>query len=356
MRALCRWLWITPLLATLFPLFQESDALAQAQSSYGADDLDAARKLFAEALRDEENGDFARALEKFERVRSVRDTASIEYRVGTCYEGLGRPASALAAYESATVLGEGEAEAADVVRGARDRIHVVARRVAHLTLRLSNLAPADADVRIDDVPLTVRERRAPIPIDPGKHVVTATAGGALPYRGEINPSEGDEISIQVPLDPRPAGVAPDASVGPLASAPATQATPAPRETPSAHPATATIGWSAVVGGGALLAASAVVLLIRDQQISDLYRSCPGGRCPSGLTESAKSALSGERSTALIEGPVGVAIGAAGLISAAVGAYFLLSRSNDAPATPAAGIRILPLAWRGGAGAVVIGAL
>ena len=350
MRALCRWLWITPILAALSPLFQESDACAQAQSNHGADDLDAARRLFADALRDEENGDFVRALEKFERVRSVRDTASIEYRVGTCYEGLGRPASALAAYESATVLGEGEADAADVVRGARDRIHVVARRVAHLTLRLSNLAPADADVRIDDVPLSVRERRAPIPVDPGKHVVTATAGGALPYRGEINPSEGDEISMQVPLDPRPAAVAPDESVHPPASA---LATPASRETPPADSTKATIGWSAVVGGGALLAASAVVLLIRDQQISDLYRTCPGGRCPPGVNENA---INDERSAALIEGPVGVAIGAAGLISAAVGAYFLLSRSDDTPATPAAGIRILPLAWRGGAGAVVTGAL
>jgi hypothetical protein len=90
MRPLGRWLWITPVLVALFPLFQGSDARAQAQSNNGVDGLDAARKLFADALRDEENGDFVSALEKFGRVRSVRDTASIEYRVGTCYEGLGK--------------------------------------------------------------------------------------------------------------------------------------------------------------------------------------------------------------------------------------------------------------------------
>jgi hypothetical protein len=46
-----------------------------------------------------------------------------------------------------------------------------------------------------------------------------------------------------------------------------------------------------------------------------------------------------------------------LISAAVGAYLLLSRNDDAPAAPAAArMRILPLAWRDGAGAVVVGAL
>jgi len=353
MRPLGRWLWITPVLVALFPLFQGSDARAQAQSNNGVDGLDAARKLFADALRDEENGDFVSALEKFGRVRSVRDTASIEYRVGTCYEGLGRPASALAAYESAIVLGEGEADSADVVRGARDRIHVVARRVARLTLRLSSLAPADSDVRIDDVPLSARERRASIPLDPGKHIVTATAAGALPYRGEINPSDGEEISMQIPLDPRPAAAALDASVRPEASAPATQMIPASRETPPAHSARATIGWSALVGGGALIAASAVVLLVRDQQISDLSRSCPMGQCPRGANESA---LTGERSTALAEGPAGVAIGTVGLISAAVGAYFLLLGNDDAPATPAAGIRVLPLAWRYGAGALVTGAL
>jgi hypothetical protein len=335
-------------------VFRESGARAQAQKTLRVEDLDSARKLFADALRDEEDGDFVSALEKFERVRNVRDTASIEYRIGTCYEGLGRPASALVAYRSAVGLGESEPESADVVHGAQNRMHVVAPHTARLALRLSSVAPADADVRIDDVPLSVRERRAPVPLDPGKHVVTATAAGAIPYRAEINAAEGDEISLQIPLDPRP--VASDASVRPAASAPAMEAPAAAAgATPPAHSATATIGWSAIIGGSALLVASAVVLLIRDHQIGDLNRSCPMGRCPAGVNENA---IVGERSAALAEGPVGVAIGTAGLISAAVGAYFLLSRSDDAPAAPAAAarIRILPLAWRDGAGAVVVGAL
>jgi len=355
MRAFGRWLWITPILATLSPVFRETDARAQEEKASRVEVLDAARKLFADALRDEENGDFVTALEKFERVRNVRDTASIEYRIGTCYEGLGRPASALVAYESAVALGEGEPDGAEVVRGARNRIHVVAPHAAHLTLRLSSVAPGDADVRIDDVPLSARERRAPVPLDPGKHVVTATAAGALPYRGEIDASEGAEISLQIPLDPQPGAVASDASVRPAVSAPATEGIAAAAgATPSAHSARATIGWSAVIGGSALVVASAVVLLIRDQQIGDLNRSCPMGRCPAGANENA---IKGERSTALAEGPVVVALGTAGLISAALGAYFLLSRNDDAPATPTAThMRILPIAWRDGAGAAVVGAL
>jgi hypothetical protein len=58
---------------------------APAQSS----DLDRARALFAEALSDQEAGRTAMALEKYRRVAEVRDTAQVEYRIGTCLEGLG---------------------------------------------------------------------------------------------------------------------------------------------------------------------------------------------------------------------------------------------------------------------------
>src|ERR1019366_8707267 len=76
-------------------------AWAQSVAAPTPDPLVAARALFAEALQDEEAGRFAVALEKFERVRAVRDTASIEYRIASCHEGLGEPAEAYRAYDAA---------------------------------------------------------------------------------------------------------------------------------------------------------------------------------------------------------------------------------------------------------------
>src|ERR1700733_11973829 len=73
-------------------------ARAQTHASPDPDPLAAARALFGEALVAEQAGRFAEALEKFERVRAVRDTASVEYRIGSCHEGLGEPAPAVRAY------------------------------------------------------------------------------------------------------------------------------------------------------------------------------------------------------------------------------------------------------------------
>ena len=71
-------------------LVDGSGARAQTAGSTAPDPLAPARALFAQALRDQEAQRFSEALEKFQRVRAVRDTASIEYRIGACFEGLGQ--------------------------------------------------------------------------------------------------------------------------------------------------------------------------------------------------------------------------------------------------------------------------
>src|ERR1700733_8556393 len=84
--------------AVCMALQAERSAWSQGEES---GDLAAARALFAEALRDEEASRFPEALEKFRRVRAVRDTAAVEYRIGSCYEGLGRRAAAYDAFRRA---------------------------------------------------------------------------------------------------------------------------------------------------------------------------------------------------------------------------------------------------------------
>jgi uncharacterized membrane protein len=72
--------------APLLVFLVASVAGAQTSAPPSPDSLAAARALFGEALRDENSERFGEALEKFERVRAVRDTPSIEYRIGSCYE------------------------------------------------------------------------------------------------------------------------------------------------------------------------------------------------------------------------------------------------------------------------------
>jgi hypothetical protein len=268
------------------------------------DELASARALFAEALRDEEAQRFSDALEKFERVRAVRDTASIEYRIGACYEGLGQRPMAFEAYREATVLGQRDPQGTDVVTAAADRLQALSRHVGQVTLVIATPAPADLKVRIDDGVVSPLAASRPVPLEPGSHVVVVTARGAAPFRSEVVLSEGAQASLPVSLVP----LAPAAEPG-RGQAPA-----------SAGPAR-TVAWATVIAGGALLATSAVLFVLRGDDISALQSACPGGICRPGSDEPG---LSSTRNRALAEGPMGVAFGIAGLAAAGAGAVLLLT--------------------------------
>ncbi len=310
-------------------LLVASVARAQAPSPAVLDPLAAARALFAQALADEEAGRFADALEKFERVRAVRDTASIEYRIGTCYEGLQQPAPAFRAYLAAETLGANDPQGADVSRAATERLDALAKRVARLTLTMSSHAPAGAQVRIDD---GIVATASPIPLAPGRHVVSATAAGALPFRSEIALAEGAQVSLTVVLEPAVSG-------------------PGEAPPPRMSDSRATVGWLAVGGGATLVALSAILLVARHDDIADLNGACPGGLCSSGVDESS---LESTRHRALVYGPVGVASGLAGVALAAVGVYWIASAHGSV--TAGRTLAVVPMVTSGGAGLALTGAV
>jgi hypothetical protein len=293
------------LLALTALVIEGSGAWAQTASGPSADPLAPARALFADALRDEDAQRFSDALQKFVRVRAVRDTASIEYRIGACYEGLGQPLPAFAAYKQATVLGQSDLESADVVTAAVDRLRDLAKHIARLTLVLPSPAPADMQVRVDGAPVSQLADRDPVPLQPGSHVVIVTATGVAPFRSEVVLSEGAQASLPVSLTRLAPDTPPDG-------------------------AARTAGWIAIAAGGALLVTSAVLLLARHDDISTLDRACPGGLCP---PDANALALDSTRNHALVEGPVGAAFGIAGIAATGVGAVLVLTSK---------GTRVVPL--------------
>jgi hypothetical protein len=267
-----------------------------------------ARALFAEALHDEEEGRAAVALEKFRRVRDVRDTAAVEYRIASCEEGLGHLVAAAASYESAIRLGGDDS--ITVTAGARDRLASVQKRIGHLTLATSSPAPAGQEVFIDGaVPAALTE----IPLDPGPHLVTARAPGAASFRSEVTVLEGARLSVSVPLLPSP-----------------------PPEPPRGHGGR-TAGWACVAGGAALLAGSGIVLLLRQSDIGSLDQECKSGTCPPGAN---RSSLEATRSRALVEGPLAVGLAVAGALAGGAGVFLLLRSSSPSPA-PVTGVGVGP---------------
>ncbi|MGH7269194.1 MAG: carboxypeptidase-like regulatory domain-containing protein, partial [Polyangiaceae bacterium] len=167
----------------------------------GEDSLAAARALFADALRDEDAHRFSDALGKFERVRDVRDTAPIEYRIASCYEGLGRPASAYGAYRDAIVLGRRDAQSADVVGAAAARLEILAPRLSRLTLVMAPTDAVNPDVRIDGAPTPRDKLGEPVTLDPGHHAITATAPGFAPFHSDVALPAGAQASLTITLFP-----------------------------------------------------------------------------------------------------------------------------------------------------------
>src|SRR4051812_38177141 len=54
------------------------------------DELKAARELFQEAFKDEQEKRYTEALEKFQRVAKVKESASVRYRIATVLAAMGR--------------------------------------------------------------------------------------------------------------------------------------------------------------------------------------------------------------------------------------------------------------------------
>jgi hypothetical protein len=331
---------------------------ARAQSGGDAsDELAGARATFAEALRDEEAKRFAAALEKFRRVRTVRDTAAVEYRIGTCYEGLGLGVDAYTAYREATKLGQDDPRSAEVVAASADRLHALDKHLASLTLSLPSEAPSATEVRVDDRALPVASLQEPVVLEPGTHVVTAVAPGMTPSRSEIVLPEGAHVSLTIPMGP-PAPPPPPPPVAPASTNPMPEGD-APAHEADSLPGSASpsgtlrsAGWVAAVGGGALLVGGGVVWALRESDIGKLHEACPNGMCRAGSDESD---LTATRNRALTEGPVAIALGAVGALALVSGAYLLWETRKDDRANTRGARKALVvpvLAQRGGGAAVV----
>src|SRR5262245_58006166 len=65
-------------------------ALPASAAAQTPDELRAARELFQEAFKDEQDKRYDDALEKFRRVARVRESASVRYRIATVLAALGK--------------------------------------------------------------------------------------------------------------------------------------------------------------------------------------------------------------------------------------------------------------------------
>ena len=192
-------------------------AHAQAPSDKAA----AAEALFQQARALSASKDFAAACPKFKASYELDPGYGVLFNLAECYASLGKTASAWAAY----------AEAAGMAKtaGQKDRVEKAEKRGAELAPKLEKMTvvvkdpPAGLVVRRDDVALDAATWGTALPVDPGKHTITAEAPGKKPWSATAE-TTGPGTTVTLPI---PALEAAPVSAGGATASPTGTVAPGP---------------------------------------------------------------------------------------------------------------------------------
>jgi hypothetical protein len=295
-----------------------SPALAQApaEAVAAADDAAASVELFRQGRGLLNKGRFKEACDMFQRSLVLRRSPGTLLNVGNCLESSGDLIGALRAFEETQRLAQAEPDArkAEVwTTAAREESEALAPRIPHVVV--GALDASDVRVMLDGEALTVFAE--PVALNPGAHVVAASAEGKLAFERRFELVASQTLSVEIPpLEPAAPVPAHAAPVRP-ASAPATAASRSPV---AAGGPSHVVPWVITGVGGAVLVAGAMTGLVAAQRASALKRECPNHQCEADL-----SAPHAVRDTALVA-DVLLAVGFAGV---AVGATWLLWPEQEA---------------------------
>jgi len=227
-----RWLVGAGLSASLVlsrPAFAEPETSTQAT----------AVALFDEARQLMKDGRNEEACPKLQESQRLSPGIGTLYNLADCYEKIGRTASAWLRFREvvARSSGAGQMERAEA---ARKRVDAVEPRLCRVRISILD-ATSDLTVELDGAPASSATWSTAVPVDPGTHVVRASAPGHEPWEGSLQVTkEGATVTFKVPrLRPD------DAPRAPVAGAP-TGAASGPPQDGGAAPSPGT-PWQVPVG-------------------------------------------------------------------------------------------------------------
>ena len=182
-------------LATLFWLMASS-AFAEPTPQERA----LAESLFQDGKRLVKEGDYTTACAKFTESQRLDPQLGTLLHMAACHQKLGRTASAWAEYtEAASLAGRA---------GERERERIARERAASLETQLSRLVlevrdpPSDFSVSIDGKAIGTASLETPFAIDPGSHLVEATATGRGRWSLKIEVPDGPHLmKVSIPALP-----------------------------------------------------------------------------------------------------------------------------------------------------------
>ncbi len=310
--------------------FSVSPRLARSDASLA--DKAAAQTLFDEGRKLMAKGMFADACPKLAESQKLDPGGGTQFNLSDCYEKMGQTASAWAGFleaaSTAKTMGQSDRE-----KVARERAAALAPRLSKITITSASASMAGLEIKRDGTPVGRALWGTAIPVDPGPHVIEATAPGKKPWQTTAK-VEGDKANVVVsipPLEDAPAEAAP------------IQGTVAADVAPAGN-GRRTLGL--VLGGAGIvgLGVGTAFALSAKAKKNDSLVNCPAG--PNLCNQTGVD----QRNEALSAGNVATVAAGAGVVLLAAGAIlFFTAPSGEKPRA-----LVVPSVGSGTAGLSLVG--
>lgn len=273
-----------------------------------ADDKTRADEQFEFGLSEMQAGRFDIGCPALAESYRLDPAAGALFTLAACEAQWGRIASAvehyeqyLALFEQMTPETQGKQKGRE--KTAASQIELLTPKVPKLTITLSDKSPPGSTVKLDGQPIDSAKFGSPVRIDPGEHVVSATADGVAAEQHRITVAQSEHARLY--LDLSPGGTSEVLEDG-------GDTTPAP---PPDEPSSGGVPTAAYVAGGigivgiAVGAVTGFVALGKKSTIDD---NCPDRQC----NAEGREAVDSGQSMATIS-TIGFGIGVVGLATGVV---------------------------------------
>jgi serine/threonine-protein kinase len=340
-------------LATLTVAVLASGPPARAQTAPSGNDRVAAEALFDEGRTLVAAGKIAEACPKFADSQRLDPSPSTLLNLASCWEKLGRTATAWVTYREAASASHALGRA-DYVAAAQRHAEALAPKLARVTVEVPH--PVEGlELRRDGMVVSSVEWGQAIPVDPGTHTIQARAPGHAEWTVAAVALEGSLVTVTVPsLEALPAPAMPPA---PAPAPPPAPALAPPADVPSRAQGESSLRTTGVVIGSAGIAGLVVAgtfTAFAKARYDDSLKNCEPGNpnlCnATGVNQRGDARTYGDVAT------VAVCVGAPALVAGAV--LWLLGRTpegngRNATTGRAPSVGVVPLV--GGGTAMVEGA-
>jgi hypothetical protein len=306
-------------------------ALTQVVSTARAqagDDKAAAEALFDEGRKLMADQQFAQACSKFEASQRLDPGVGTMLNLADCYEKAGRSASAWAEFRE-TISAAHKAGSAERERIARQRAQQLEPKLSYLTI--VPWQGQEVSVSRDGVAIDQGMLGTAIPIDPGTHVIAASAAGKRSWSTDVVVGDhADRVSVSVPILPDEApAAAPLVAAGELQPPPPPAASKAPADAASPGSTQRIVGVVAAGVGVVGVVVGSVFGLKAASTWSDAKKHCDP--YPSNCGESGQK-LSKDAQTSGTISTIAFIVGGVGLVSGAVLWFTAPNHTSEAHAT------------------------